>query len=326
MDIFCTVNSPMSLTSMKKAIVLILGMFFLQTAQAQPSWAELLVTSVRTGDTEVFSIDPLTGNAFNLSQSPKSEDRYPACSPDGKKVVFTSNRATGQTYDLYLVNQNGQKLKQLTSLPTGSVAYWASWTTDGNYIYFNEGGTGAVYRIRPDGIGFQKVADGRDGNISPDGKKIVYTQKGSKGFGVWVMNADGSNPQQIIPDESEIGGIAPVWPPGGRRIAFSGQAGEPAEIFICNADDSGLAQVTDLQKISSSPALSPDGQYLAFRVSDVAYWRDEQTRNKAHTEKLADKRPVYWVKLDGSGVGEIEVLHYQGAIDDSRAEWQPYQK
>ena len=37
----------------------------------------LLVTSVRTGDTEVFISDPTTGDMFNVSRSPKSEDRYP---------------------------------------------------------------------------------------------------------------------------------------------------------------------------------------------------------------------------------------------------------
>ncbi len=294
---------------MKKAIVLILGLFFLQTAQAQPPRAKLVVTSVRTGDTEVFSIDPLTGDAFSLRRSPKSEDRYPAWSPDGKKVVFASNRATGHTYNLNSVNEHGQKLKKPVSPPTGWVAYWASWTADGKYIYFHEGGPSAIYRARPDGTGFQKVAVGRDGNLLPNGKKIVSTQHGSKGFGVWVRTANGSNPPQIIPNESEIGGIAPIWSPEGRRIAFSGQVGEYAEIFICNAAGGRLAQVTDLKKISSLPAFSPDGQSLTFGVTDVAYWRDEQTHNKACTEKLADKRPVYWAKLDGS-----------------RAEWQPYQK
>lgn len=43
-----------------------------------------LVTSVRTGDTEVFIADPDTGDLTNVSRSPGSEDRYPCWSPDGK--------------------------------------------------------------------------------------------------------------------------------------------------------------------------------------------------------------------------------------------------
>lgn len=38
---------------------------------------QLLVTSVRTGHTEVFIADPVTGAMFNVSRSPQSEDRYP---------------------------------------------------------------------------------------------------------------------------------------------------------------------------------------------------------------------------------------------------------
>jgi TolB protein len=46
---------------------------------------QLLLTSVRTGDTEIFVVDPETGDAKNLSRSPDSEDRYPCWSPDGKR-------------------------------------------------------------------------------------------------------------------------------------------------------------------------------------------------------------------------------------------------
>ena len=285
----------------------------------------LLVTSVRTNDTDIFSVDPATGDAVNLTRAPQSEERYPAWSPDGKRVVFTSNRDNGKTFDLYIANADGGNLKKLTNLPAESVAYWASWTADGRWIYFNEGASSMVCRVRPDGTGFQQVTEGRDSNVSPDGKRIVFTQKGTKGFGVWVMDADGKNRRQVVPHESEIGGIAPVWSPDGKRIAFSGQDGNFAEIFICNADGTGLTQLTKLQKISSSPAFSPDGKYLTFRVTDEAYWRDAQKRDKTYQEKAGDKRPVWIVNADGTDPQLIETLRYQCAMDGSRAEWKPIQ-
>ncbi|MBD0257847.1 MAG: hypothetical protein ICV83_19200, partial [Cytophagales bacterium] len=61
-----------------------------------------------------------------------------------------------------------------------------------------------------------------------------------------------------------------------------GQDGEYAEIFVCNADGSNLRQLTRLQKISSSPAFSRDNQYMTFRVTDEAYWRDAQKREKTY--------------------------------------------
>ncbi|RIV20753.1 DUF5050 domain-containing protein [Fibrisoma montanum] len=286
----------------------------------------LLITSVRTGNTDIFAVDPVTGTSINLTNAPRSEERYPAWSPDGRRIVFTSNRSDGKTYDLYIANADGSQTRALTHLPAGAVAYWPSFTSDGKYIYFNEGNTSQIYRVRPDGSDLKAMAQGRDGNISPDGKQIVYTQQGRNGFGVWVMNADGSDRKQIIPHESQIGGIAPVWSHDGRKIAFSGQVGDYAEIFVCNADGSGLAQVTDLKKISSSPAFSQDDQYLTFRVTEEAYWRDAKTREKTYQEKEADKRPVWLVKTDGTGAQLLEVLHYHCAMDGSRAEWKPLAK
>jgi TolB protein len=288
-----------------------------------PAGHTLLITSVRTGDTEIFAVDPVSGTSVNLTNAPNSEERYPAWSPDGKRIVFTSDRGDGKTFDLYLAGADGRHPKRLTQLPPGSVVYWPGFTADGRFIYFNEGNSSAIYRVRPDGTGLQRMAEGRDGNVSPDGRKIVFTQQGAKGFGVWVMDVDGTHRRQIIPHESEIGGIAPVWSPDGKKIAFSGQDGSYAEIFVCDADGGNLTQLTRLKKISSSPAFSGDNQYLTFRVTDEAYWRDAQQREKTYHEKAADKRPVWLMRADGSEAQLIEVLHYHCAMDGSRAEWKP---
>lgn len=288
-----------------------------------PAHSQWLITSVRTGDTEVFMVNPHTGDAQNITRAPGSEERYPAWSPDGKQVVFTSNRGDGKTYDLYLYHLGSKKLKSLTKLPSGGVAYWPSWTQDGKYIYFNEGNSSKVYRVQPSGKALQSICEARDACISPDGQHLVYTQAGSQGFGVWIAKADGSEAKQIIPNESRIGGVAPVWSHDGQKIAFSMQVGEFAEIFICDRDGRNLKQVTQLQQISSSPAFSPDDKWLSFRVTNEAYWRDAQKRDKTYQEKAADKRPVWVIELNGNPPELVESLHYQCAMDGSRAEWKP---
>ncbi len=287
---------------------------------AQLEKSQFLITSVRTGDTDVFSVNPLTGDAFNITKSPKSEERYPAWHPNGKKVIFTSNREDGKTYQYYIANIDGSDVKKITNLPAGSVAYWGAFTADGKWVYFNEGNTAMILRVHPDGSKQEEIAKGRDANISPDGKHLVFTQYGKTGFGVWTMDNDGKNRKQIIPNESEIGGIAPVWSADGKKIAFSGQAGAFAEIFTCNADGSDLKQLTDLKQISSSQAFSPDGSFITFRVTNEAYWRDAKKMKQTYDEKAGDKRPIWVINSDGTNAKIIEVLHYQCAMDGSRAE------
>jgi len=49
---------------------------------------KFLITSIRTGDTEIFLVDPYMGDAINLTRSRNSEERYPCWSPDGKWISF----------------------------------------------------------------------------------------------------------------------------------------------------------------------------------------------------------------------------------------------
>jgi TolB protein len=303
---------------MKKLTILLL--LLSNNLFAQLENTQFLITSVRTGDTEIFLINPVTGDAFNITKAPDSEERYPAWHPNGKQVIFTSNREDGKTYNYYIANLDGSNLRKISDLPEGSVAYWGSFTSDGKWIYFNEGNSSRIYRVKPDGTQQGDVTYGRDANISPDGKKLVFTQKGKKDWGVWTMNSDGENRRQIIATESEIGGIAPVWSPDGKRVAFSMQVGEIAEIFTCNADGSDLKQLTYIQQISSSPAYSPNGKFITFRVTNEAYWRDTNKMKQVYDEKAGDKRPIWAMNVDGSNARIIEVLHYQCAMDGSRAE------
>jgi len=313
----CSESFNKGKNNMKKLTILML--FLSNNLFAQLEKTQILITCVRTGDTEIFAVNPVTGDAFNITKSPSSEERYPAIHPNGKQVIFTSDREDGKTYNYYISNLDGSNLKKITALPAGSVAYWGAFTADGKWIYFNEGNTSKIFRVKPDGTQQEEVTDGRDANISPDGKKIVFTQKGQKEWGVWIMDSDGKRRKQIIPNESEIGGIAPIWSPDCKRVAFSMQAGEIAEIYSCNADGSDLRQLTYLKQISSSAAYSPDGKFITFRVTNEAYWRDAKKMKQTYDEKAGDKRPVWIMNADGTNAKIVEVLHYQCAMDGSRA-------
>jgi Peptidase family S58 len=76
------------------------GLMMVATGRAgEPLSHSLVVASFRTGDAELFLIDPDTGDARNLTRSPRSKERYPSCSPDGSLIEFDSDR--DGTHNLY---------------------------------------------------------------------------------------------------------------------------------------------------------------------------------------------------------------------------------
>lgn len=322
---------------MKRPLLLLVGGVVSRLVIAQatlPADQLLLMTSVRTGDTEVFVFDPVTGDARNLTRSPQSEDRYASWSYDGRQVVFTSNRTGsgqgGADYNVYILNADNRgesAVRQVTH--EKGVCYYPNFTADGKLIEYSfaddKAGIAQIITISPDGTNRRVVCDGRDGHISPDGKRIVFTKRAEKGFPLFTIDTDGNNLKQLNADHlNDMGAVGPVWSPDGQQILYVDQVKDRLEIFVCNADGSNVRQLTRLNQMSTSPAWSPDGQWITFRVTDNAFWREDKLREKTYQEKRADKRPLYALRLDGRSEPQlIEPLHYQCAIDGSRGNWQP---
>lgn len=286
---------------------------------------KLLVTSVRTGDTEVFIADPVTGDLLNVTRSPTSEDRYPCWSPDGKRIAFTSER-DGAT-NLYVIDADGANLRRLVHSP--AVCYMPSWqvTPDGERIVFGMNAARAeMASIRPDGTDLRVLGEGFDPTLSPDGRRVTYTGRAPEGgVSVFVMNHDGSAPRRVVATASRVGATFPNWSPDSRQIVYSFPAGDALELFVVNADGTDNRRLTTFggTSVCTPSAWSPDGQWISFRKTDERYWSNPERMRKIYAEKPADKRPVWVIRPDGTDATLLEPLRFQMAIDGSRASWRP---
>lgn len=286
---------------------------------------QLLVTSIRTGDTEVFIANPETGDMTNVSRSPSSEDRYPCWSPDARQIVFMSDREG--TTNLWIMQSDGSQVRRLLRSP--DVCYMPSWrnTPDGELIVFGmHGDQPEMASIRPDGSGLKKLGEGHDPTLSPDGKRICYTGHPPEGgLTVYVMDWNGTNKRRVVAGVSTVGATFPNWSPDSREIVYSFPVGNALELFIIGVDGQGERQLTHFGPpfVCTPAAWSPDGKWISFRRTDERYWSNPERMKKVYAEKPADKRPVWVIRPDGSEAQVVESLRYQMAIDGSRAAWRP---
>jgi CubicO group peptidase (beta-lactamase class C family) len=279
---------------------------------------KLLVTSVRTGDTEIFIVDPATGDATNVTRSPGSEDLYPCWSPDGGRIAFISDRAGAP--GLFVAGADGTGVRPVVR--TAAACSMPSWAGD-RIVFDLRGEKNEIASIRDDGTDLRNLGDGHDPCISPDGRWIAFAGRVDGGVTLFVMDAEGTNRRRLVETASRHGAVFPSWSPDGRRIAYSWNVGDALEVFVVDAVGSGARQVTRSGKFCAPPAWSPGGEWISFRLAGDAYRLDPGHVADVHSGKPAGDRPVWIVRPDGSDAQAIETLRFQCGIDTSRASWMP---
>jgi Tol biopolymer transport system component len=123
---FGTVSTYGSISPNGKKIVLRM------VIDGPPAFNWDLTPNARNRNSEVFVCDLDGHNAINLSAHP-GFDGWPMWSPDGNKIIFSSNRnGKANGGQLFIINADGTGLRQITNLP-GAVVQ-ASFSADGKNI------------------------------------------------------------------------------------------------------------------------------------------------------------------------------------------------
>jgi len=290
---------------------------------AQASWPGLngwqSFSSNRLGTAasgDVFTMPPLGSPQVRLTDA-RQDDSQSAWSPDGRRIAFKSRRDGNN--ELYVVRADGDDETRLTTSPRVSEGQPA-WSPDGTRL---------LYRQTPDN---------------------PITQNAD----LWQIDVNPAAPNarpvlQRTGDERY-----PSWSPDGTKIVFRGDqdlvdhSGDE-ELYLMNADGTGVVQLTRNNVFDSAPAFSPDGSRILFesaRDSGSAFALDvyvmdtdggdvrRMTADPAHdegavfspdgrkilfTSERGGSSDIYVMRADGGGVRRVT----DDPGRDESPDWQP---
>jgi len=194
---------------------------------------------------------------------------YPAWTPDGKRIAFSSNKEGGTNIFWQLADGSGG-LERLTTSDYTQTPH--SWSPDGQLLAFQEINPSTQRDIGVLPMGDPSAGSGQvrkaqqflrtsfnDGaaRFSPDGHWLAYVSDESGRFEIYVHPYSGPGGKSQISTE---GGTEPVWNPNGRELFYrSGEKMMAVEI----ATQPGLAL--------GKPRMLFEGQYMPTQGTSPNY-------------------------------------------------------
>jgi TolB protein len=246
-------------TSFVLVIVFGIVLFLLFLVENEQEAHDIVFVSQRDGTSELYAINSdgtgLTRLTFNAVEPnlfvqflQRLEQRFPSIrlptrlncgecvdniqpvwSPDGSHIAFLSDRDSSNI-EIYLMDPDGSNIQRLTHHTVFPTTVWAlAWALDGEQITF--------YR-----------SDGDEWNL-------------------YAVDINDLNVEQIT-DLNPVETLSPTLSPDGTRIVFElpdeNSEYHNRDIYVKDADDNNIRQLTFDPADDHSPAWSPNGEQIVF--------------------------------------------------------------
>ena len=192
---------------------------------------------------DIFMAD-LDGKIVKQLTTRKGYDAEATISPDGKKMIYTSDK--DGDIDLYVMDLKTGKEKRITN----TLGY------DGG-AWFSPDGKKIIWRAsRPT----------TEAAIKEYKDLLAENLVAPTNMEVFIADANGNNVKQV----TSFGNAnwAPAYMPDSKRIIFASnhqsKRGFPFNLFTINEDGSGLEKISAERSFDAFPMFSPDGKKIIF--------------------------------------------------------------
>jgi TolB protein len=229
-----------------------------------------VVYASRTGENWDLWISNADGSGAKQLTADAFIDHEPSVSPDGRYVVFQSNRSGAR--NIWRIDADAS-LKQLTEgnyVDSNPVC-----SADGRSVIFvsQRSGTDSLWKVSIEGgAPVQLTAHpAQMPSISPDGKLISYfyfDEQRNNQPKLSIIPFDGGEPVKTIDLPRSVQPIAFGWLPDGRSIAYLDNSSGILNVWSQPVDGGAPKQLTNFKsEFVNSFAISRDGKIAAYRFS-----------------------------------------------------------
>ncbi len=240
---------------------------------------------------DLYTLPIAGGTAQNLTKG-LAFDTHPRYSPDGKKLLFISDRSGSD--NVWVIDFEKKDTLQITKDRDQNYEA-AEWTPDGNYIVFAKGRMNVqLWMVHKDGGGGVQLIDQPanlktiDPALSPDGRYIYFSQR----TGAWNYNAmmpqyqigmyDRENGKRTTITSRYGSAFTPTLSPDGKWLVYGSRFEEKTGLVLRNlasGDEQWLAypvQRDDQESIATmgvlpSMSFTPDNQFIVASYGGKIY-------------------------------------------------------
>lgn len=273
-----------------------------------PAWSpdgkEIVLAIAKIVDPTNRSIIPSQLWAINVATSEKrliteGDAVQPHWSPHGHRIAYWGLQKGGQR-DIWTISADGSRPVAVTN---DEYFNWNPiWSPDGKYLYFvsDRAGSMNVWRVPIEELSGKVAGEpepvtmpssySQHISFSRDGQHIAYVRVANR-RNIRRVNFDPQSEQLIgeltwiTEGDKRMG--SPDFSPDGQLVTFDSQGEKQEDIFVANADGSGLRLLTDDLYRDRGPRWSADGKHIAF-YSD-----------------RGGKYEIWIVKSDGTGLRQL---------------------
>lgn len=177
---------------------------FSNAFDGDPAWGrsgKIAFESMRTGNSDIWTVSPSGSGEKNLTANSTAFDGDPSWSPDGTKIVFTSQRDSGDR-EVYVMNADGSNQTRLTTSPGFDEN--PVFSPSGGQIAFdtNRDGNLEIYTMNADGSNQHRVTNNPAIDAIPsyltDGRIVFVSERVAKGQRrLFVVGSNGGAVKQL---------------------------------------------------------------------------------------------------------------------------------